>query len=105
MPLSRRYVPEHAPGDECNFGVDFSFLLPVGVGINSGSIQILTNTANPADAAADWTIGPITVRGRALYAMLSGGVAGTDYQLQFTAFDTAGKKWTRTALVLCADTS
>jgi hypothetical protein len=45
------------------------------------------------------------VRGRALYAMLAGGVAGTDYQLKFTAVDTAGNTWPRTALVLCADTS
>jgi hypothetical protein len=45
------------------------------------------------------------VRGRALYAMLAGGVAGTDYQLKWTALDTAGRTWPRTALVLCADTS
>lgn len=105
MPLSRRYTPEHPPGEDCAFGLDYSFVLPVGVGIESGTIQILTNTAVPADASADWTIGPVTVRGRALYAMLSGGVAGTDYQLKFTAVDSAGKTWPRTALVLCAETS
>jgi hypothetical protein len=105
MPLSRRYTPEHPPGEDCAFGLDFSFVIPPGVGLSSGSLQILTNTAAPADASADWTIGAVTVDGRALYAMLSGGVAGTDYQLKFTAVDTAGKTWPRTALVLCADTS
>ena len=105
MPLSRRYTPEHPPGEECNFGLDFSFVIPPGVGLSSGSLQILTNSAAPVDASAQWTIGPVNVRGRALYAMLSGGVAGTDYQLKWTAIDTAGKTWPRTALVLCADTS
>ena len=105
MPLSRRYSPEHPPGESCKFGVDFSFVIPPGVGLESGTLAILTNTAAPIDASADWTIGAVSVRGRALYAMLSGGVAGKDYQLKFTAVDTAGNTWPRTALVLCADTS
>ena len=105
MPLSRRFNPEHPPGESCKFGIDFSFIIPVGVSIESGTLAILTNTAAPSDASADWTIGPVVVRGRALYAMLAGGVAGTDYQLKFTAVDTAGNTWPRTALVLCADTS
>jgi hypothetical protein len=105
MPLSRRFTPEHPPGENCAFGLDFSFVIPPGVGLQSGSLDILTNTAAPTDASADWTIGPVMVRERAIYANLSGGVAGTDYQLKFTAVDTAGNKWPRTALVLCADTS
>jgi hypothetical protein len=105
MPLSRRFNPEHPPGETCSFGIDFSFIIPPGVAIADGALQILTNTASPADASGDWTIGPVMVRGRAIYATLSGGVAGTDYQLKFTAVDTAGNTWPRTALVLCADTS
>jgi hypothetical protein len=105
MPLSRRYTPEHPPGESCNFGLDFSFILPVGVGVKSGTLAIQTNTANPVDASADWTMGPVTIRGRAIYAMLSGGVSGTDYQLKWTATDSAGNVWPRTALVLCGDTS
>jgi hypothetical protein len=105
MPVTRRYSPEHPPGESCSFGLDYSFVVPVGVGVESGTLTIQTNTAAPVDASADWTIGPVTVRGRALYAMLSGGVAGTDYQLKFTAVDTAGNTWPRTALVLCAETS
>lgn len=105
MPLSRRFNPEHPPGENCKFGIDFSFIIPPGVGIASGTLAILTNGAVPVDASADWTIGPVMVRGRALYAMLTGGVPGTDYQLKFTATDTAGNKWPRVALVLCAETS
>jgi hypothetical protein len=105
LPLSRRFTPEHPPGESCKFGVDFSFIIPPGVGIQSGTLAITTNTAAPVDASADWTIGPVQMRGRALYAMLSGGVAGTDYQLKFTAVDTAGNTWPRTALILCSDTS
>ena len=105
MPLSRRYNPEHPPGEKCSFGVDLSFIVPPGVGLASGSLAILTNTAAPIDASADWTIGPVTVRGRALYAMLTGGVAGTDYQLKWTAIDTNGNIFPRTTLVLCGETS
>ena len=105
MPLSRRFNPEHPPGESCTFGIDFSFIVPVGVGLASGTLAIQTNTAAPVDASADWTIGPVIVRGRALYALLSGGVSGTDYQLRFVATDTTGNVWPRTALVLCADTS
>lgn len=105
MPLSRRYTPEHPPGENCSFGVDFSFVIPPGVGLVSGTLAILTNTAAPIDATADWTIGAVTVRGRALYAMLTGGVAGTDYKLVWTANDTQGNVWPRTCLVLCAETS
>ena len=105
MPLSRRYTPEHAPGESCSFGCDFSAIVPVGMGLASGTIRIFTNTANPVDVTADWIIGPIQVHGRALYAMLTGGVAGTDYQIQWTAVDTAGNVWPRTTLVLCGATS
>ena len=105
MPLSRRYRPEHPPGESCSFGLDFSFIIPVGVGIEQGTLAILTNTATPTDASADWTIGAVTVRGRAVYAVLAGGVAGKDYQLKWTVTDTAGNVFPRTCLVLCAATS
>ena len=105
MPISRRYTPEHPPGETCTFGLEYSPIVPVGVGIESGTLAIQTNTAAPADASADWTIGAVTVRGRALYAMLSGGVSGTDYQLKWTAVDSQGNTWPRNCLVLCADTS
>ena len=105
MPLSRRYRPEHAPGESCSFGLDYSFIIPVGVGIEQGTLSIFTNTATPTPADADWQKGPVEVRGRAVYAMLSGGVSGVDYQLVWTVVDSAGNVWPRTCLVLCAPTS
>ena len=104
MPLSRRYSPEHAPGESCNIGLDYSFLIPVGVGISSGTLQVYTNVAVP-QLSADFSIGPVTVRGRVIYASVAGGVEGTDYQFRWTAFDTRGNVWPRTALLLCAQTS
>ena len=105
MPLSRRYTPEHPPGEECNFGMDFSFIVPPGVGLESGSLAIWTNRVPPVDDSANWTIGAVSVRGRAVYALVSGGVEGTDYQFRWVATDTAGNIWPRTALCLCAQTS
>jgi hypothetical protein len=105
MPISRRYSPEHPPAEQCNFGLDFSFIIPPGIGIVGGSLAIFTNTATPVAADADWTKGPVTVRGRAVYAMLSGGIEGKDYQLRWTAIDTDGNTWPRTTLVLVAQTS
>ena len=104
MPLSRRYSPEFPPGESSLIGYDYSFLLPVGVGITSGSLAVMTNTASPAPST-DFTIGPVMVQGRAIYASLSGGVLGSDYQLHWNAIDTLGNVWPRTGLLLCAYTS
>lgn len=105
MPISRRYSPEFAPGETCSIGLDFSPIIPPGVGIESGSLSVQTNTQPPQDASLDFTIGPVEVRGRAIYAMISGGVGGRDYQLRWVAQDSEGNIWPRTALMLCADTS
>lgn len=104
MPISVRYRPEHPPDEQCLFGLDYSFIIPVGVGIAGGAVSIMTNTADPVDDGS-WTIGAIEVRGRAVYAMLSGGVPGVDYQVRWIAYDTQGNAWPRTTLVLCAETS
>jgi len=105
MPVSRRYSPEHPPGERCRFGLDFSFVVPPGVGIVSGTVAIFTNTASPQPADADWTIGPVEVTGRTLSAELGGGIEGKDYQVRWTATDSDGNVWPRTCLVLCAPTS
>jgi hypothetical protein len=105
VPLSKRYIPEHPPSEACNFGLDYSFVIPFGVGIASGSLAIFTNLATPVPADADWTVGTVEVRGRAIYALLTGGVPGTDYQLRWTATDTQGNIWPRTTLCLVAETS
>lgn len=104
MSVTRRYTPEHAPGEVCNYGMDFSFVIPAGVGIQTGSLAIFTNTAIPAPTT-DLVVGPVTIRGRAVYAVLSGGVEGNDYQLRWEVVDTDSNVWPRTALVLCAQTS
>lgn len=104
MPLSRRYSPEFAPGESSNVGLDYSPLIPPGIGIASGSLSIWTNTAVPA-ASTDFSIGAVTIAGRTVYSRISGGVAGTDYQLRWSATDTNGNVWPRTCLLLCAHTS
>jgi hypothetical protein len=105
MPLSRRYTPEHPAGESCLFGLDFSYVIPVGVGILSGQLDIFTNVVPPVVADTDWTKGTVSVQGRVLYATLSGGVSGTDYLLRWTATDTDGNVWPRTGMILVADTS
>ena len=104
MPLSRRYTPEFGPGESCNIGLDYSRVIPPGIGISSGSLSIFTNTATP-QPSSDFTIGAVTIRGRTVYAGLSGGVEGRDYQLRWIAVDTVGNVWPRTCLMLCAQTS
>jgi hypothetical protein len=106
MPLSRRYYPEHAPGERCLYGMDFSYVIPPGVGIAQATLKMFTNVAVPQDVTLDWNItGPGIVRGRTIYITLQGGVEGTDYQLRWSATDTDGNIWPRTALLLCAQTS
>jgi hypothetical protein len=104
MPLSRRYSPEFCPGESCLIGMDFSYVIPPGVGIQTGTLSVFTNVATPV-ASTDFTVGQVTVRGRVLYASLSGGVDGKDYQLRWSATDTSGNVFPRTGLLLCAQTS
>lgn len=105
MPLSRRYTPEHPPTEVCNFGMDFTAIIPPGVGITAGELSIWRNTVPPLPADTEWTASAVSVHGRAIYANLTGGIAGVDYQLRWVAHDTAGNAWPRTTLVLCAETS
>ena len=106
MPLSRRYTPEIVPGESCQIGMDFSFVIPPGVGINNGSVTIFTNTASPA-ISSDLTMGEVTITGRTLYAPITATAAalGKDYQLRWIAYDSQGNIWPRTALLLCAQSS
>jgi hypothetical protein len=103
--LSRRYVPAHPPGETATFAMSFDDVVAAGVGLTSGTLTIRTNVVPPVDVTASWTVGAVTVRGRALYATVKGGVAGTDYQFTWTANDTDGNIWPRTGLCLCATTS
>ena len=106
MPLSRRYAPELAPGETSVFGMDFSTIIPPGVGIAAGSLQIFANT-QPISNVSDVTHAGVSVHDRTLYATVTaqGTAGGKDLQLLWTATDTDGNIWPRTGLVLCAATS
>jgi len=104
--LQNRYLPSHPAGSTATFALDFSNILPPGVGIQSGALAIQKNTVPPsAIAPGEWTLTNITVEGRRIYATLFGGLAGTDYRLNWGAVDTVGGNWLRTVLLLCAQTS
>ena len=105
MALTRRSHPPHPPGESCSFGMDFSAVIPLGMGIVSSSLAIFTNTVPPASADAQWTKGQSYQRGRAVFQILAGGLIGTDYLLQWTVTDNRGSAWVRTGLILCASTS
>lgn len=105
MALTRRYEPPHAAGERVSFGMDFSQVIPEGIGITTSSLAIFTNTQPPIAADADWSTGSSYTRGRAAFQILSGGKDGVDYLLQWTVTDTRSNIWVRTALILCAATS
>lgn len=86
------------------FGMDFSFLLPSGAAITSATLAMFTNTFAPAPAP-EWVVGPVAIDGAVVYAQLSGGLEGRDYQLLWTITDSDGNVYPRTSLVLCARTS
>lgn len=104
MAISDRYLPPHPPGESSVYGLDFSAILPPGVGLVSGTLDILINT-NPVQSQTSWTQGPVTAQGRRLYCELSGGTEGTDFQLRWSGTDSLGNVWPRTCYVLCAQAS
>jgi hypothetical protein len=107
MPISRRYSPELAPGETAVFGMSFEYVIPRGVGIASGTLLLQSNTVPPG-GVTEITAGPVSVQGRVLYATVTALPAaqlGADTRLTWTATDSDGNVWPRTALVLCAATS
>ena len=105
MPITRRYTPAWAPGEVSLIGMDFSYVIPPGIGIANGTVHFFNNLAVPIASDTDFTIGPVQVLGRVLYCNLSGGAEGKDYQVLWTATDTQGSVYPRTALLGCAPTS
>ena len=103
MAISNRYQ-SHPPDDSHTYGLDFSMLIPMGVGIATASLEIVTNT-NPVESQSNWTQGTVAIGGRQVYCLCSGGIEGTDYQFRWSAMDTLGNIWNRTVLCLCAQTS
>lgn len=105
MPLSRRYSPEHPPGESCRFGIDYSAVIPRGIVIEQAYLRIFTNVFEPAEVTSDWLISDMRIDDRIAHAFLTGGVEGTDYQFRWLIVDSAGNTLPRTVLVLCAQTS
>lgn len=104
MSLNNRYVPSHPAGQTIVYGLDFANILPEGVTIASGSVTVQYNTVPPTPTL-DLTVNALPQAGRRMYARVSGGGAGRDYRLQWTANDNLGDIWIRTTLLLCAATS
>jgi hypothetical protein len=100
MAIGLRY-PTKPGSDACPYGFDFSNILPLGVGITSGTLEIVLNL-NPVQPQSDFTQGEVLISGRRVYCPISGGVPGTDYQFRWSIADTLGNMWQRTALLLCA---
>jgi len=99
-----RYVPSWAPNEADPVGINMAMVIPNGVGISTASLTIWTNTATPA-LSTDFTISAPSIEGRVVYATLSGGVVGRDYQLRWVVTDTLGDVWPRMALLLCSTPS
>lgn len=106
MTINNRFEPPHPVGESINYGLDFSPILPPGVTIESGSITVQYNTVPPTPTF-DLTVVPLSPipNTRRMYATVSGGTAGRDYRLQWTANDSLANVWVRTTLLLCASTS
>src|SRR5215472_4922438 len=101
MSLNNRYTPSHPQGDNQMYALDFSNLLPPGVGIATGSLAIEYNTVPPTPQS-DWTLGPPSVVGRRVYCQCEGGLAAKDYRLTWTVVDSLANQWSRACLLLCA---
>ena len=103
MALGNRHFPPKSPEDATLFGLDWSAILPPGVGIASASLTIVTNT-NPVQQQSDTTQGDVIIARRRTWATIGGGDEGTDYQFRWQITDTTGNVWQRTTLCLCAET-
>lgn len=104
MALARRYQPSHPAGQSCLYAVDFSAILPPGVGLTAPGVVLQTNTNPPGIASGITATGGGFV-GRVIWITISGGIAGTDYLITWTVSDTVGNTWIISALLLCAPTS
>ena len=103
MPLTRRYQPPYSNGPAA-FGMDFSSIIPAGMTIVAASCNIRKNTQPPA-AQTDITISAPVINGRIVYAIIEGGVVGTDYLFNWSVTDNRGNTFDRSALMLCSLTA
>lgn len=104
MAVSGRYQPSHPAGQSAVYAVDFSAMLPPGIGLTMPAIQIQTNTVPPGLASGITTSGG-GFAGRRVWITITGGTNGQDYLITWTVSDTTGNLWVRTFTLLCARTS
>ena len=104
MAISQRYTPNHAPGDSASYGIDMSMVLPYGVAIAQVGVAFWTNATPPQPGSGITGTGGGT-NGKQAWLTVNGGTAGVDYQLRWSVTDSLGNIWTRTGLLLCAQTS
>lgn len=104
MAVTRRYQPSHPAGQSATYAVDFSPMLPPGVGLATPGVQIQTNTVPPGLATGITASGGGFL-GRMVWITIQGGIAGIDYLVTWTVADTAGNSWVVSVLLLCAATS
>ena len=106
MSINNRFDPSHPVGEQIVYGLDFSPILPAGVTIASGAINVLYNTVPPTPTF-DLSVTPLTPtpNTRAMYAQVSGGTSGRDYRINWSAIDSLGNTWVRSTLLLCVATS
>lgn len=104
MAVSQRYKPSHPAGQSAVYAVDFSNILPPGVGLSQPGVIIQTNTTPPGIATGITSSGG-GFRGRMAWITIAGGVAGTDYLIQWTLIDSQNNTWIVTVLLMCAATS
>lgn len=96
----------HAWADEAWYCLDCSPLLPPGTRVANLTVAIFSATSPRASHDADFLAPIVTATvGRRLYFQLHGGATDTDYLLQLSFHDSNGQYYTRSALLLCADTS
>lgn len=104
MAVSQRYKPSHPAGQSAVYAVDFSNMLPPGVGLSQPGVIIQTNTVPPG-LATGITVTGGGFRGRLVWITITGGTSGQDYLITWTVGDTSSNTWVITALLLCAATS
>lgn len=104
MAVSQRYKPSHPAGQSAVYAIDFSNILPPGIGLSNPAVQIQTNTVPPG-LATGITPSLGGFRGRQAWITITGGVSGTDYLINWTIVDSQQNTWVVTALLLCAATS
>lgn len=104
MAVSQRYKPSHPAGQSAVYAVDFSNILPPGMGLSQPGVVINTNTVPPGIATGITATGG-GFAGRMVWITIAGGISGTDYLITWTVSDSANNIWIITATLLCAATS